>query len=130
MGCLFSRTPARRVLSFAPECPVDRLGVEQLLSGQAPATCVKLIQRVRVRTAVALASENKKKLRKLFLALLDFAISSIARRDGDLSSPRPIDRICPTAALAGIGQRLCRGMRAVFLRALEEAVSKFQLQCP
>lgn len=65
---------------------MDRLGVEQLLSGQAPATCVKLIQRVRVRTAVALASENKKKLRKLFLALLDFARSSIARQDGDLSS--------------------------------------------
>ena len=32
-------------MAFAPECPLDRLGVEKLLAGHAPETCLKLIQR-------------------------------------------------------------------------------------
>lgn len=37
-------------LAFAPECPVDRLGVEKLLAGHAPETCLKLIQRSSAKT--------------------------------------------------------------------------------
>lgn len=38
-------TSKQEGLAFAPECPPDRLGVEKLLAGHAPETCLKLIQR-------------------------------------------------------------------------------------
>lgn len=41
---------------------------------------------VRTRTAVALAAENRTKLRSFFLALLDFTINVMARSDGDISA--------------------------------------------
>eukprot|EP00434_Breviolum_minutum_P011972 symbB.v1.2.010556.t1/scaffold694.1/size172116/19 len=73
-------------LAFAPECPPDRLGVEKLLAGHAPETCLKLIQRVRTRTSAALGAENRKKLQNFFLALLDYSINIMARNDGDISA--------------------------------------------
>lgn len=73
-------------LPFAPECPTDRLAVEKLLENRAPQTCLKLVQRVRTRTASALGLENRKKLESFFLALLDFSINIMARSDGDISA--------------------------------------------
>eukprot|EP00913_Durusdinium_trenchii_P021136 g19860.t1 len=60
--------------------------LERLLQSHSPETCLKLVQRVRTRTAVALAAENRTKLRSFFLALLDFTINVMARSDGDISA--------------------------------------------
>ncbi|CAJ1337915.1 unnamed protein product [Effrenium voratum] len=73
-------------LPFAPECPSDRLSVEKLLAGCSPTAALKLIQRVRTRTSAALGTENRRKLRSFFLALLDFSVNVVARSDGDISA--------------------------------------------
>eukprot|EP00931_Biecheleriopsis_adriatica_P049410 TRINITY_DN28584_c0_g1_i1.p1 TRINITY_DN28584_c0_g1~~TRINITY_DN28584_c0_g1_i1.p1 ORF type:complete len:821 (+),score=288.13 TRINITY_DN28584_c0_g1_i1:51-2513(+) len=78
--------PGEDGLPFAPECPADRLAVERLLEGRSAKTALKLVQRVRTRTAVALSADNRAKLRVFFTALLDFAMNVLARSDGDLSA--------------------------------------------
>ena len=41
---------------------------------------------VRTRTSAALGTENRRKLRSFFLALLDFSVNVVARSDGDISA--------------------------------------------
>jgi len=73
-------------LPFAIPCPSDAKAVEALLSSRGPRTAVKVIQRIRTCTAVALASENREKLRSFFRALLEYSLKVAVREDGDISS--------------------------------------------
>lgn len=78
--------PGEDNLPFAPECPENRLAMEKLLQGRSPKAALKLIQRVRARTAVSLSAENRSKIKAFFTALLDFALTVLSRSDGDISS--------------------------------------------
>eukprot|EP00927_Polykrikos_kofoidii_P007155 TRINITY_DN12908_c0_g1_i1.p1 TRINITY_DN12908_c0_g1~~TRINITY_DN12908_c0_g1_i1.p1 ORF type:complete len:867 (+),score=182.09 TRINITY_DN12908_c0_g1_i1:64-2664(+) len=73
-------------LPYKVECPSDSQGVASLVSGRRPRTAVKLLQRVRACTAVALAPGNRAKLKYLFIALVEYVISAVAREDGDVSA--------------------------------------------
>eukprot|EP00930_Biecheleria_cincta_P049401 TRINITY_DN34611_c0_g1_i1.p1 TRINITY_DN34611_c0_g1~~TRINITY_DN34611_c0_g1_i1.p1 ORF type:complete len:806 (+),score=195.64 TRINITY_DN34611_c0_g1_i1:86-2503(+) len=78
--------PGEESLPFAPECPENRLAIERLLEGRSPSAALKLIQRVRARTALALSAENRSKIKAFFTALLDFALAVLSRIDGDISA--------------------------------------------
>eukprot|EP00929_Paragymnodinium_shiwhaense_P119130 TRINITY_DN91002_c0_g1_i1.p1 TRINITY_DN91002_c0_g1~~TRINITY_DN91002_c0_g1_i1.p1 ORF type:complete len:868 (-),score=330.39 TRINITY_DN91002_c0_g1_i1:165-2768(-) len=73
-------------LAFKLECPRDADGVAKLLKDRAPRTALKLVQRVRTCTAVALAADNRAKLKAFFVALLEYAIDAASRQDGDMSA--------------------------------------------
>eukprot|EP00928_Gymnodinium_smaydae_P093087 TRINITY_DN770_c0_g8_i1.p1 TRINITY_DN770_c0_g8~~TRINITY_DN770_c0_g8_i1.p1 ORF type:complete len:826 (-),score=245.29 TRINITY_DN770_c0_g8_i1:115-2592(-) len=73
-------------LPYKFDCPESAIDVAALLEGKAPKTCLKVAQRIRACTAVALSADNRAKLKAFFVALLEYAISVLAREDGDISA--------------------------------------------
>jgi len=73
-------------LPYAPECHQTALGVQSLLAPYGARTVLKVVRRVMECNAVALAPENRARIKGFYTALLEYILRALARSDGDISA--------------------------------------------